>query len=423
MLTQAPRGTKDVTPELSAGWQVIEARMRDICARMGYREVRTPTFEHTELFLRGVGDTTDIVQKEMYTFQDKGERSVTLKPEGTAGVVRMLLEHKLFAEALPLKLYYLYSPVFRYDKPQAGRYREHHQFGVEAFGAAMPTVDAEQIALFWNLLTGLGLRDLSLHINSIGCPVCRPTYQAKLKEFLAGKLDHLCGTCKGRFDRNPMRILDCKSPECQAQLEGAPSVLDCLCEECKDHFDGLQAALATVNIPFEIDPRIVRGLDYYTKTVFEVLTKEVGGASLAVGAGGRYDGLVEQLGGPAMPGVGFGMGMERVLLVMERQGLLPGPANVADVFLCVQGESARLPALQLTMALRDAGIRADTDHMGRSLKAQFKYADKCGAKVVAVLGDEELATGQVTLRDMTTREEVRVSLAEAPAALQMKLSI
>ncbi|MCL2545145.1 MAG: histidine--tRNA ligase [Clostridia bacterium] len=412
MLTQAPRGTKDVTPEASALWQYVEARMRGACAKAGYREVRTPTFEHTELFVRGVGDTTDVVQKEMYTFVDKGGRSVTLKPEGTAGVVRMIIENRLYAEAQPMKLFYLNAPVFRYDKPQSGRFREHHQFGVEAFGAAGATVDAEQITLAWDLLQGLGLRDLRLSVNSIGCPACRPAYQQRMRDFLAERLDGLCGTCKGRFDRNPMRILDCKSPSCQARIAGAPSVLACLCAECEAHFAALQEALRLFGLPFQIDPGIVRGLDYYTKTVFEILTETESGP-LALTGGGRYDLLVEQLGGPALPGVGFGMGMERVLMVMQAQGAAPPAQGLIDVFVCAQTEAARQPALALMMALRRAGVRADADHMGRSLKAQFKYADKCGARLVAVLGEEELRDGQVTLRDMVTREEKRVLLDEA----------
>jgi len=417
MPIQAPRGTADVTPERSALWQYVEARMRDACAKAGYREVRTPTFEHTELFVRGVGDTTDVVQKEMYTFLDKGDRSVTLKPEGTAGVVRMLIENRLYAEAQPMKLYYLNSPIFRYEKPQSGRFREHHQFGIEAFGAPGATVDAEQIALAWDLLQGLGIKDLRLNVNSIGCVGCRPEYHNRLRAFLNQRIDGLCGTCKERFERNPMRILDCKSPVCQERIMGAPSVLDCLCGECGAHFTVLQETLGLFGLPFEVDPGIVRGLDYYTKTVFEILT-DIGGGPLAITGGGRYDLLVEQLGGPSLPGVGFGMGMERVLMVMEAQGVAPPVQGFIDVFVCAQTQAARQPAMALTMALRRAGVRADTDHMGRSLKAQFKYADKCAARTVAVLGEEELREGCVTLRDMTTRVETRVPLDGAVEALK-----
>lgn len=406
-MIQAPKGTLDVTPKQSARWHYIEERMRRICALAGYAEVRTPVFEHTELFLRGVGDTTDVVQKEMYTFLDKGNRSVTLKPEGTAGVVRMLVEHNLYAEAMPIKMYYLNCPNFRYEKPQAGRFREFHQFGVEAFGAPNASIDAEQIALAWDLLQSLGIQNMALHINSIGCPKCRPMYHERLKAFLAEKLETLCGTCKERYMRNPMRILDCKVPACQAQIVGAPNSLDCLCEECQTHFHALQQALCAMDIPFSIDPGIVRGLDYYTKTVFEIITDTPGGA-LTLSGGGRYDGLVEQLGGPVLPGVGFGMGMERVLLAMEAQGVLPPPQNLVDVCICTQGEAARPAGIALMTALRRGGIAADADHIGRSLKAQFKYADKCGAKIVAVLGEEELQQSTVTLRNMSTREETKV---------------
>lgn len=296
MLTQAPRGTKDVLPQDSWKWQAVEAVMREIAARAGFREVRTPVFEHTELFLRGVGDTTDIVQKEMYTFEDKGHRSVTLKPEGTAGAVRALVEHSLYAGVLPMKMYYLNAPIFRYEAPQSGRLREHHQFGCEVFGAAEPTCDAEVITLALNVLRTLGLKDLCVRLNSIGCPECRAVYHEKLRAFLAGRLDGLCQTCRTRYERNPLRILDCKVESCQRLLEGAPSIQDCLCDACRAHFEGLQEALRALEVPFVLDARIVRGLDYYTRTVFEVVMQTEGTAQ-AVFAGGRYDGLVAQLGG------------------------------------------------------------------------------------------------------------------------------
>ncbi|MDR3051717.1 MAG: histidine--tRNA ligase [Oscillospiraceae bacterium] len=409
MLTQAPKGTRDITPEQSHLWHYMEDAMRAACAAAGYREARTPVFEHTELFLRGIGDTTDVVQKEMYTFTDKGGRSVTLKPEGTAGVVRMLVEHKLFAEALPAKMYYVSCPNFRYEKPQNGRLREFHQFGVEAFGAPQATVDAEQIALAWDLLTGLGLTGLSLHVNSIGCPVCRPVFHERLQAFLVERLDKLCDTCQERFTRNPMRILDCKSPDCQAQLVGAPRVLDCLCPDCRAHMQTLQETLTRIAIPFELDPGIVRGLDYYTKTVFEIIAQMPGG-SLTVCGGGRYDGLTEALGGPALPGVGFGMGMERVLMLLDAQGKAPPLPPQVQVYVCTQGDAARDAALPLAQNLRRAGVAADCDHMGRSLKAQFKHADKCGARLVLVLGEAELLAETVTLRDMRTRQETQVPL-------------
>ena len=415
MLTQAPRGTRDVLPTDSYRWQYLEEKMRKAAAEAGYREIRTPVFEHTELFLRGVGDTTDIVQKEMYTFKDKGDRSITLKPEGTAGAARAFLESNLYAEALPCKMYYLSAPIFRYEAPQSGRLREHHQFGMECFGAQGATVDAELILLAYRLLESLGVKNLSVRINSIGCPNCRPKYHAVLKDFLAGRIDSLCGDCRSRFERNPLRVLDCKVPSCQEQVRDAPSMLDLLCDECKAHFEELQACLKAMDIPFVIDSRIVRGLDYYTKTVCELVTKTPGG-NLTVCGGGRYDNLVEQLGGPALPAVGFGMGLERVLMLLDNEGVkLPEP-RLCDVFVTYMGEN-RLAAFKLVQALRKAGLKADMDHVGRSLKAQFKYANKLNAAVTATLGDEEVAQGVVKLRDMQTREEKTVRLEDAAAEL------
>ena len=415
MLTQAPRGTRDVLPTDSYRWQYLEEKMRKAAAEAGYREIRTPVFEHTELFLRGVGDTTDIVQKEMYTFKDKGDRSITLKPEGTAGAARAFLESNLYAEALPCKMYYLSAPIFRYEAPQSGRLREHHQFGMECFGAQGATVDAELILLAYRLLESLGVKNLSVRINSIGCPNCRPKYHAVLKDFLAGRIDSLCGDCRSRFERNPLRVLDCKVPSCQEQVRDAPSMLDLLCDECKAHFEELQACLKAMDIPFVIDSRIVRGLDYYTKTVFELVTKTPGG-NLTVCGGGRYDNLVEQLGGPALPAVGFGMGLERVLMLLDNEGVkLPEP-RLCDVFVTYMGEN-RLAAFKLVQALRKAGLKADMDHVGRSLKAQFKYANKLNAAVTATLGDDEVAQGVVKLRDMQTREEKTVRQEDAAAEL------
>ena len=324
MLTQAPRGTKDVLPQDSYRWQAVEAKMREAAALAGYREVRTPVFEHTELFARGVGDTTDIVQKEMYTFKDKGDRSITLKPEGTAGVARAFLESNLYAEALPCKMYYLDAPIFRYEAPQNGRLREHHQFGVEVYGAPRASVDAECIALALDLFRTLGIGGLSVNVNSIGCPECRPAYNAKLREYLQANYDGLCETCRTRFEKNPLRILDCKEETCKRIAAGAPKMIDCLCDDCKAHFEELKASLAAMGIAYTIDPMIVRGLDYYTKTVFEIISTE-GQYKGTVCGGGRYDCLLEQLGGPKMPGVGFGLGMERLLLVAESFREIPAP--------------------------------------------------------------------------------------------------
>lgn len=411
MLTQAPRGTRDVLPTDSYRWQYIEAAMRKAAAAAGYREVRTPVFEHTELFLRGIGDTTDVVQKEMYTFKDKGDRSITLKPEGTAGAARAFLESNLYAEPLPCKMYYLAAPVFRYENPQAGRLREHHQFGLECFGAQGATADAELILLAYNLLGGLGVKNLSVNINSIGCPNCRPKYHAMLKEYLGTKVENLCEDCKSRFERNPLRVLDCKQKKCQEQVKDAPSMLDVLCDECKEHFEQLQACLSASGIPYAIDSRIVRGLDYYTKTVFELITTTKDG-NLTVCGGGRYDNLVEQLGGPSMPAVGFGMGLERVLMLLDGEGIeLPKP-ELYDVFVTFMGEN-KVAAFSLVQQLRKAGVKADMDHTGRSLKAQFKYANKTGALLSATLGDDEVANGVVKFKNMATKEERTVALAEA----------
>ncbi len=419
MLTQAPRGTRDVLPADSYRWQYVEAKMRDMAARAGYREVRTPVFEHTELFLRSVGDTTDIVQKEMYTFKDKGERSLTLKPEGTAGAGRALVEHSLFADALPCKMYYLNAPIFRYENPQSGRLREHHQFGVECFGAAEATADAEQILLAYQLLSNLGVKRLSVNINSIGCPKCRPTYQKMLKDFLGGRISQMCDTCKTRFDRNPLRVLDCKEKKCQELVADAPSMLDVLCDECKAHFAQLQSCLQASGIPYQVDSRIVRGLDYYTKTVFELITTTENG-NLTVCGGGRYDNLVEQLGGPSVHAVGFGMGIERVLMLLDSEGVVIPQPNQYDVFVTYMGQN-KLAAFSLVQQLRQAGIHADMDHCGRSLKAQFKYANKTGAPLTATLGDDEVAQGVVKLKNMTTKEERVIPLPEAAQGVRAML--
>ena len=416
MLTQAPRGTRDVLPADSYRWQYIENRMRAAAALAGYREARTPVFEHTELFLRGVGDTTDIVQKEMYTFEDKGKRSVTLKPEGTAGAARCFLEHNLYAEPLPCKLYYLNAPIFRYENPQSGRLREHHQFGMECFGAREATVDAELILTAYYLLQELGVGNLSVEINSIGCPNCRPMYHTRLKEFLGGRIEKLCDTCRERFDRNPLRVLDCKEKQCQEITRDAPSMLDLLCEDCREHFEQLKACLNEAGIPYRVNPRIVRGLDYYTKTVFELVTETPEG-KLTVCGGGRYDNLVEQIGDQSIPAVGFGMGLERVLMLLDGEGIeIPKPAWY-DVFVTYMG-SNRLQAFSLVQELRKAGIKADMDHCGRSLKAQFKYANKTGAPLTAVIGDEEAANGTVKVKRMADGEEKTIKAEDAPETIR-----
>lgn len=416
MLTQCPRGTKDVLPTNSYQWQFVETKMRRAAALAGYREVRTPVFEHTELFLRGVGDTTDIVQKEMYTFKDKGDRSITLKPEGTAGAARSFIESGLFNEPLPCKMYYLAAPIFRYEAPQSGRLREHHQFGLECFGAKDATTDAELILLAFRLLGDLGVKNLSVNINSIGCPECRPKYHAMLKEYLADRLDGLCETCRGRFERNPLRVLDCKEKKCQELVKDAPSMLDVLCDDCKAHFEQLKKCLDAAGIPYRVDSRIVRGLDYYTKTVFELITTTKDG-NLTVCGGGRYDNLLEQLGGPALPAVGFGMGIERVLMLLEQEGIQIPEPRLYDVFVTYMGENG-LKAFELTELLRRSGVKADMDHCGRSLKAQFKYANKLNAPVSATIGDDEAAGGCVKLKNMATKEERTVPVADAAQTIK-----
>ena len=411
MLTQAPKGTKDVLPAESGKWQSIENKVRGLCARFGYREIRTPVFEHTELFLRGVGDTTDIVQKEMYTFLDKGERSITLKPEGTAGVVRAFVEHNLYADAQPTKMYYLSTPVFRYEKPQAGRLREHHQFGVEVFGASGSSVDAEVIIIALTLLKELGIKGLALNINSIGCPECRPAYNAALRAFLESKRDELCGNCKERMHTNPLRVLDCKEEKCRGIVKDAPVMLDCLCDDCRTHFDGLKKRLEAMEIEYSVNPHIVRGLDYYTKTVFEIISTDIGAQGTVCG-GGRYDGLVEQLGGPSMPGIGFGMGIERLLLVLESLGIELPHSRSCDAYICTLGKEASVKGFVIASDLRNAGIRTEFDHMGRSLKAQLKYASKLGAAYVVILGENEINNGTAVVRNMSASEEKMVPLAE-----------
>lgn len=404
MAVKAPKGTKDVLPQESYKWQYVENLVRKITALAGYREVRTPIFEHTELFLRGVGDTTDIVQKEMYTFNDKGNRSVTLRPEGTAGVVRAFLEGGLPSNAQPTKMYYLSAPVFRYEKPQSGRLREHHQFGVEVFGALDASIDAEVINIALTLLGELGLKQLRLNINSIGCEKCRPQYNELLKGYLHEHASELCGSCNERMDRNPLRALDCKEEGCRAVVKDAPLMIDHLCEECSAHFEALKQYLNALDIEYAVNPFIVRGLDYYTKTVFEIISDSIGAQGTVCG-GGRYDKLMKQVGGPDLPGIGFGMGIERLLLVMENEGIEISRPALTDVFLCTHGQQARLRAAQLVRDLRCEDVKADMDHCARSIKAQFKYADKIGAKFVGVIGENELADGTIVLKTMKTGEE------------------
>ncbi len=404
----APRGTKDVLPEESYRWHYLEGKLRDVARRFGFSEIRFPTFEDINLFCRGVGDTTDVVQKEMYDFTDKGGRHIALRPEGTASVVRSVIENGLYAKGLPIKVYYI-APNFRYEKPQAGRLREHHQFGIECFGSYDAGADAEVIAVADTMLRELGIRDVSLHINSCGCPNCRPKYHAALKEYFESRKAELCPTCLDRLDRNPMRILDCKSPICKEIAADAPVIPDFWCDECVEHFETLKKHLDGCGISYVVDPHIVRGLDYYTNTVFEFIVDCIGAQSTICG-GGRYNGLVETLGGPATAGLGFGSGLERLLLTMEAQGVeIPNP-DTPDIFVAALGEAAQFASAKLTYELRGMGVAAERDTLNRSLKAQMKYADKIGARTSIVIGDDEIANGKAILKNMQNGEKTEVEL-------------
>lgn len=408
LITKAIKGTKDVLPSEVYKNQYIEATCLTVAENFGYKEMRTPVFEHTELFQRGVGDTTDVVQKEMYTFDDKGGRSITLRPEGTAGAARSFLENGLSNEALPQKICYLIS-CYRYEKPQAGRLREFHQFGIECFGATSPLADAEMIALAKQIFDELGVKDLHLELNSIGCPICRAEYHKALKEYFASRVDELCDTCRDRLDRNPMRILDCKSPVCSEIAKDAPIVLDYLCDECKEHFEKTKSYLDAMNIEYIVNPQIVRGLDYYTKTVFEFVADSIGAQGTVCG-GGRYDGLIEELGGQHTPSLGFAMGLERLQLVMEAQGCeFPEPSR-PDLFIVAMGDKATLKAVEIAKDMRDEGYSVVYDLNGRSLRAQMKYADKINAKYNVVIGDNEVDTKSAVLKDMATGEQSDISL-------------
>ena len=405
-----PKGTKDVLPADSYKWQYVEGVARETARLFNLKEIRTPVFEHTEVFLRGVGDTTDIVTKEMYTFRDKGDRSITLKPEGTAGVARSFIENGLAGGVLPAKMYY-FIPAFRYERPQAGRLREFHQFGVEIFGAEGADTDAEVIALADSLLKNLGLR-VKLHINSIGCPACRAAYNKALREYFSPHLEALCYDCKTRFEKNPLRLLDCKEEGCRKINAAAPTILEYLCPECAAHFEALKTYLSLAGIAYEIDPRIVRGLDYYTRTVFEFVSDDIGAQGTVCG-GGRYDGLIAELGGAPAPAVGFAAGIERLLLVMEATGVeIPRPEG-PTAYLAGLDDACREKAFGLCVKLRAAGIAAETDHMKRSVKAQFKYADKLGAKYVAVIGGNELESGAMNVKRMATSESETVTFENA----------
>ena len=420
MLSKAPRGTRDILPKEVYKWHYVEKKFREICALYGYEEMRTPIFEHTEVFTRSVGDTTDIVQKEMYTFTDKGDRQISLKPEGTAGTIRSFIENKLYADTQPTKLFYI-TPCFRYERPQAGRQRQFHQFGIEALGSDTPSIDAEVISLAVQFFNELGLKDLSVNINSVGCPVCREEYNKTLKAYLDAKSDVLCETCLERKDKNPMRVIDCKNPTCKANITDIPFMIDHLCDDCENHFDKLQEYLREMDIKFVVDKTIVRGLDYYRKTAFEIISNDIGSQSTVCG-GGRYDGLVEQLGGPkGISGIGFGLGAERLLLTLENNNIEIENPKSTDIYIATIGDTAKTKSFGLIKELRDNHISADIDHLGKSLKAQFKYSDKINAKYTIVIGDDELANDAATLKNMQTSEQTTVKLSELVNELKNRL--
>ena len=408
LLTKAPKGTADIVPGASEKWQTMEGVFRNEAELNGFSEVRTPVFEHTELFLRGMGDTTDVVEKQMYTFEDKGGRSITLRPEGTAGAVRAMLENGLYNAGYPVKMYYS-IPCYRYEKPQAGRFREFRTFGVELFGAAEPAADAQVIAMGVSALRRLGLDDITVQLNSIGCPDCRKEYHKALKDYFTAHKESLCQTCLSRLDRNPMRILDCKSPVCQEIAKAAPKITDYLCEDCRAHFEKVQAYLTKLGIAFELDPGLVRGLDYYTRTVFEFPSKSLG---YALGGGGRYDGLVEELGGNPTPALGFGMGLDRIMAALEQKNTEFPASNRCEVYIASIGEKALEKAMELVNALHKCGIAADCDLCGRGLKAQMKYANKVGASYTLVLGDEEIDKNSADLKNMKTGETKQIFLGD-----------
>ena len=414
MAFQKSPGTQDILPGVVERWQYAEQKARDICRRFNFREIRTPIFEATELFQRGVGETTDIVEKEMYTFTDRGNRSITLRPEGTAGVVRSYVENKLYGEPDVSKLYYI-GPMFRYERQQAGRYRQFHQFGIEALGSVEPAIDAEVIALGYTFYTEVGLKNVRVEINSVGTPEVRAAFREKLLAFLTPKRELLCKDCQSRMERNPLRVLDCKVD--QAHFEGAPSILDSLDEECNTHFDKVKTYLTDMGIPFSINPRLLRGLDYYTHTAFEYKAEGIGAID-TIGGGGRYNGLVAEIGGPDQPGVGLGLGLERTIMLLEHQQAELDNAHQVDVYVVALGEAADWEVTRLVYELRTSGIRAERDYLGRKMKAQMKSADRLQARYTAILGDDELVRGEIALKEMATGEQRVVALASLASELK-----
>jgi histidyl-tRNA synthetase len=420
MLTTRPRGTNDFLPGESEKWQYIEQLCRQVCAEYGYKEIRLPIFEHTEVYLRSVGETSDIVEKEMYSFEDKGLTHVTLRPEGTAGTVRAFLENRLYADPQPTKLYYM-GPMFRYDKPQAGRYRQFNQFGMEVFGADHATIDAEVITLAVEIFKRLGLTGLSVKINTVGCADCRPKHMEDLKTYFRQHEDNLCETCRDRLERNPLRILDCKEDGCKAVAKGAPTTIEAACDNCSTHFNQLLGYLDAVGISYEIDTNLVRGLDYYVRTAFEVVINSVGSAQNALCGGGRYNGMVEQFGGDDMPGIGYAMGMERLLLTLKEQGIELPVGKHPDVYIAPLGDAAQKEAFVLTQALRSRNIYTEKDYLGKSLKAQMKAADRFQVKYCVIIGDSELEKGIAVVREMATGEQQEIALSQLVEDLEGRL--
>lgn len=421
LITKKIKGTEDVLPKQSYRWQFIEKIMREESKAYGFKEIRTPVFEHTELFARGVGQTTDVVQKEMYTFTTKGGESVTLRPEGTAGAARAVLEHALDNEGLPIKASYFVS-CYRYEKPQAGRLREFHQFGLEEYGTQSPAADAELICAAQSVLDRLGLDQIHLELNSIGCPECRAKYNQALREYFGQFKDRLCDTCLSRLEKNPMRLLDCKSPQDQELAKDAPKITDYLCEECENHFSEVKRYLDSAGVEYTVNPKIVRGLDYYTKTVFEFVTDCIGAQGTVCG-GGRYDGLIEELGGKHMPSLGFAMGLERLLMVMDAQGIAIPDDDKCALYIATMGDDAKVKAFELLRRVRECGLIAETDVVGRGLRAQMKYADKIGAKYSLVLGDNELNENKAKVKNMETGEQTELALDESFAEKFSVLSL
>lgn len=408
MMTKAPKGTRDILPGEINKWQFFERTVTDVVEKYGYKEIRLPIFEHTDLFTRGVGETTDIVTKQMYTFEDKKGRSLTLRPEGTASTARAYIEHNMYNLSQPIKMYYL-GPMFRYEAPQSGRYRQFHQLGIELFGTIAPEADVEVIRMSMKIFEELGLKELSLEINSVGCPQCRKVYHEKLKEYLKGNLDALCKDCRVRYEQNPLRILDCKNKNCNETLEGdIPLLLNNLCGECEDHFEKVKELLSYIGQEYKINPRMVRGLDYYTKTAFEIVVNELGAGS-SIGGGGRYDGLVEECGGPKTPAVGFALGIERILLALENQGVEIPEKKVPDFYFAYTGDNARHECFKLLDQIRSFGYYGEMEYEDKSLRAQLKKANKLNVSYAVVIGEEELSQGKVMLRDMNDGSQEKIS--------------